>query len=58
MYFQELIEKYGKGASTEKMKELTVVISDFLAPMKKANKEKYWAFMRDVFGLLNDYHYF
>lgn len=57
MYFQELIEKYGKGASTEKMKELTVVISDFLAPMKKANKEKYWGFMRDVFGLLNDYHY-
>ena len=57
MYFQELIEKYGKGASTEKMKELTVFISDFLAPMKKANKEKYWAFMRDVFGLLNDYHY-
>lgn len=57
MYFQELIEKYGKGASTEKMKELTVVISDFLAPMKKANKEKYWGFIRDVFGLLNDYHY-
>ena len=57
MYFYELIEKYGKGASTEKMKELTMVISDFLAPMKKVHKEKYWALMRDVFGLLNDYHY-
>ena len=57
MYLYELIEKYGKGASTEKMKELTMVISDFLAPMKKVHKEKYWALMRDVFGLLNDSHY-
>ena len=57
MYLYELIEKYGKGASTEKMKELTMILSDFLAPMKKVHKEKYWGLMRDVFGLLNDGHY-
>ena len=57
MYLYELIEKYGKGASNEKMKELTMILSDFLAPMKKVNKEKYWSLMRDVFGLLNDGHY-
>ena len=57
MYFNELIEKYGKGASNEKMKELTMILSDFLAPMKKVHKEKYWSLMRDVFGLLNDGHY-
>lgn len=57
MYLYELIENYGKGASTEKMKELTMLLSDFVAPMKKTHKEKYWGLMRDVFGLLNDYHY-
>lgn len=57
MYLYELIEKYGKGANTDKMKELTMILSDFLAPMKKVHKEKYWGLMRDVFGLLNDYHY-
>ena len=57
MYLYELIEKYGKGASNEKMKELTMILSDFLAPMKKTDKEKYWSLMRDVFGLLNDGHY-
>ena len=57
MYLYELIEKYGKGASTEKMKELTMILSDFLAPMKKVHKGKYWSLMRDVFGLLNDGHY-
>lgn len=57
MYLYELIEKYGKGASNEKMKELTMILSDFLAPMKKVHKEKYWSLMRDVFGLLNDGHY-
>ena len=51
MYLYELIEKYGKGASTEKMKELTMVLSDFLAPMKKVHKEKYWGLMRDVFAM-------
>lgn len=57
MYFNDLIDKYGKGASNEKMKDLTNIISEFLAPMKKVHKEKYWSFMRDVFGLLNDNHY-
>lgn len=57
MYLYELIDKYGKGASNEKMKELTMILSDFLAPMKKTDKEKYWSLMRDVFGLLNDGHY-
>ena len=57
MYFNELIEKYGKGASNEKMQKLTMILSDFLAPMKQVHKEKYWMLMRDVFGLLNDYHY-
>ena len=57
MYLYELIDKYGKGASNEKMKELTMILSDFLAPMKKVHKEKYWSLMRDVFGLLNDGHY-
>lgn len=57
MYLNELIEKYGKGANTEKMKELTMILSDFLAPMKKAHKEEYWALMRNIFGLLNDCHY-
>ena len=57
MYLYELIEKYGKGASNEKIKELTMILSDFLAPMKKTDKEKYWSLMRDVFGLLNDGHY-
>lgn len=57
MYLYELIDKYGKGASNEKMKELTMILSDFLAPMKKVHKEKYWSLMRDVFGLLNDCHY-
>lgn len=57
MYLNELIEKYGKGANTEKMKELTMILSDFLAPMKKVHKEEYWALMRNIFGLLNDYHY-
>ena len=57
MYLYELIDKYGKGASNEKMKELTMILSDFLAPMKKVHKEKYWSLMRDVFGLLNECHY-
>lgn len=57
MEFYELIEKYGKGASNDKMKELTMILSDFLAPMKQVHKEKYWGLMRDVFGLLNDCHY-
>ena len=57
MYLYELIEKYGKGASNEKMQKLTMILSDFLAPMKQVHKEKYWMLMRDVFGLLNDYHY-
>lgn len=57
MYLYEIIEKYGKGASTDKMKELTMILSDFLAPMKKDHKEKYWGLMRDVFGLLNGCHY-
>lgn len=57
MYLYELVEKYGRGATNEKMKELTMILSDFLAPMKKVHKEKYWSLMRDVFGLLNDGHY-
>ena len=57
MYLYELIEKYGRGASNEKMQKLTMILSDFLAPMKQVHKEKYWMLMRDVFGLLNDYHY-
>ena len=57
MYFYELIEKYGKGASNEKMQKLTMILSDFLAPMKTTNKEKYWCLMRKVFGMLNDGHY-
>ena len=27
MYLYELIDKYGKGASNEKMKELTMILS-------------------------------
>ena len=38
MYFNDLIDKYGKGASNEKMKDLTNIISEFLAPMKKVHK--------------------
>lgn len=57
MYLYELVEKYGKGASTDKMKQLTMVLSDFLASMKHVHKEKYWGLMREVFGLLNDKHY-
>ena len=57
MEFYEIIEKYGKGASTEKMQKLTMILSDFIAPMKQTNKEKYWMLMREVFGMLNDYHY-
>ena len=57
MYLYELIEKFGKGASDEKMKKLTMILSDFLAPIKDTNKSEYWQLMRDVFGLLNDCHY-
>lgn len=57
MYLYELIEKYGKGANPDKMKELTHILSDFLVPMKEAHKDKYWSLMRKIYGLLSDGHY-
>ena len=57
MNFYELIEKYGKGASDEKMKKLTMVLSEYMDDLKHAHKERYWCMMRDVMGVLNDNHY-
>lgn len=57
MGFYELIEKYGKGASDVKMKELTKVLDDFFDELKEANREKYHCLMRRVMGVLTDGHY-
>lgn len=57
MYFKDIIEKYGKGASDAKMHELTEVLSEFFSKMKHSHEEKYWILMRDVMGVLNDGHY-
>lgn len=57
MTFYELIDKYGKGASNDKMKALSMCLSKHFTMMKAAHEEKYWALMRDVFGILTDGHY-
>ena len=57
MYFYELIEKYGKGASDEKMKKLTMVLSEHFDDIKHSHEDKYWVLMREVMGVLNDGHY-
>lgn len=57
MYFYELIEKYGKGANNDKMKKLTMVLSDYFDDFKHAHEDKYWMLMRKVMGVLNDGHY-
>ena len=57
MGFYELIDKYGKGASDAKMKELTMVLDGFFERLKDAHREKYNYLMREVFGVLNNHHY-
>lgn len=57
MGFYELIDKYGKGASDAKMKELTCTLDKFFEMLKDAHREKYKYLMREVFGVLNNHHY-
>ena len=57
MTFYELVEKYGKGATDAKMKALSMCLSKHFTMMKAAHEDKYWALMRDVFGILTDGHY-
>ena len=57
MTFYEIIDKYGKGATDVKMKALSMCLSKHFTMMKAAHEDKYWALMRDVFGILTDGHY-
>ena len=57
MGFCELIDKYGKGASDTKMKELTMVLDGFFERLEDVHKEKYKYLMGEVFGVLNNHHY-
>ena len=57
MTFYEIIDKYGKGATDTKMKALSMCLSKHFTMMKAAHEDKYWALMRDVFGILTDGHY-
>lgn len=57
MELYELIEKYGKGKGETVMWETTRLVSDFIKPMKEANKKEYWHLMRQVYGLMSGGHY-
>lgn len=57
MELYELIEKYGKGKGDTVMWETTRLVSDFIKPMKEANKKEYWNLMREIYCLMSGAHY-
>lgn len=57
MELYELIEKHGKGKGEAVMWETARLVSDFIKPMKNANKKEYWHLMRQVYGLMSGCHY-
>lgn len=57
MELYELIEKYGKGKGEQVMWKATMLVSDFIKPMKESDKKGYWTLMRQVYGMMSDGHY-
>lgn len=57
MNLYDILVKYGKGKGEDVMWRSTKAISDFLLPMKEVHKEKYWALMREVYGIMSGGHY-
>ena len=57
MDYYDLIKTYGAGKGEKVMWMATKRISDFIEPMKEANKEAYWKMIKSTYADMCGPHY-